>query len=382
MDSSKEGKRQIIWYMWKKGKTGSYILREMQDIFGDECPSNATIYRWIERFDNGDEELHDDTVPGRRTSSKPTRKTFGSYSNGGWNLLHHYEPESKTQSKQWKKRAKPVSIKVEAAKSAGKRMATVFCDRGGNIHFDWLPEETTINSDYYVDELKELRQVIKRERQGKLTVAYCCNMTTQGSKDQNPTQSSIYKWYRQSRLGHTSLDDESRPGRPITAVTEENIDKVSELVTEDWQITVRQIAFEVSVSSETIETILHQHLGLKRFCSKLILSIYAAKVFQKDSRRWSEVITGDETWIYYYDIQSKQQSSKWIFEDEQPDSIPKQPRAVDKRMFAVFFSTRGIIEYVMLPEKHTVTATWYTEIVFRKCSKLSRGCVQRLVFAE
>ncbi|KAI6658414.1 Transposase [Oopsacas minuta] len=85
------------------------------------------------------------------------------------------------------------------------------------------------------------------------------------------------------------------------------------------------------------------------------------KYSKKDSRRWSEVITGDETWIYYYDIQSKQQSSKWIFEDEQPDTIPKQTRAVGKRTFAVFFSTRGIIEYVMLPEKHTVTATWYTE---------------------
>ena len=70
MDFSKEGKRQIFWYLWKKGETGSYILREMQDIFGDECPSKATIYRWIERFDNGDEDLHDDPRPGRPTSSK------------------------------------------------------------------------------------------------------------------------------------------------------------------------------------------------------------------------------------------------------------------------------------------------------------------------
>ncbi|KAI6654492.1 hypothetical protein LOD99_888 [Oopsacas minuta] len=70
MDFSKEGKRQIIWYLWKKGKTGSYILREMQDIDSDESPSKAAIYRWIERFDNGDEEFHDDTRPGHPTSSK------------------------------------------------------------------------------------------------------------------------------------------------------------------------------------------------------------------------------------------------------------------------------------------------------------------------
>ncbi|KAI6646077.1 Mariner transposase [Oopsacas minuta] len=43
-------------------------------------------------------------------------------------------------------------------------MATVFWDREGIIHPHWLPEKTTINSDYYVDELKELRQAIKRER--------------------------------------------------------------------------------------------------------------------------------------------------------------------------------------------------------------------------
>ena len=48
-------------------------------------------------------------------------------------------------------------------------MATVFRDREGIIHLDWLPEKTTINSDYYVEELKELRQAIKRERRGKLT---------------------------------------------------------------------------------------------------------------------------------------------------------------------------------------------------------------------
>ncbi|KAI6648252.1 hypothetical protein LOD99_12061 [Oopsacas minuta] len=83
--------------------------------------------------------------------------------------FHYYEPESKTQSKQWKRRDEPVPIKAKAGKSAGKRMATVFWDREGIIYLDWLPEKTTINSDYYVDELKELRQAIKRERRGRLT---------------------------------------------------------------------------------------------------------------------------------------------------------------------------------------------------------------------
>ncbi|KAI6648266.1 Histone-lysine N-methyltransferase SETMAR-like [Oopsacas minuta] len=154
----------------------------MQDIFGDECPTKATIYRRIGRFDNGDVDLHDNPRPGCSTSSK-TRSNIERIQTileediritlrgleegvvmGDETWFHYYEPESKTQSKQWKRRDEPVPIKAKAGKSAGKRMATVFWDREGIIYLDWLPEKTTINSDYYVDELKELRQAIKQER--------------------------------------------------------------------------------------------------------------------------------------------------------------------------------------------------------------------------
>ena len=39
-----------------------------------------------------------------------------------------------------------------------------FWDRKGVLSIDWLPEKTTINSDYYESELEELREVIMRER--------------------------------------------------------------------------------------------------------------------------------------------------------------------------------------------------------------------------
>ena len=97
------------------------------------------------------------------------------------------------------------------------------------------------------------------------------------------------------------------------------------------------------------------------------------KYSKADSQRHSEVITGDETWIYFYDMQTKQQSSKWIFEDEVPDTIPKRFMAVGKRMFAIFLTTRGLLEFVMLPAKHTVTAAWYTECCLPKVFQAVEG---------
>ncbi|KAI6646228.1 Histone-lysine N-methyltransferase SETMAR-like [Oopsacas minuta] len=156
----------------------------MQDIFGDECPSKATIYRWIERFDNGDKVRHDDPLPGCATSSKTRRnieedrritlRELEERVGISKATLHSIITEDlemskgKTQSKQWKGRDELVHIKVKAAKSAGKRVTTVLWDREGIIHLDWLPEKTTMNSDYYVDELNELRQANKRERREKV----------------------------------------------------------------------------------------------------------------------------------------------------------------------------------------------------------------------
>ena len=70
MEPSKDGKLEVIWYLWREGMTGSQILREMLEMFGHTCLSKATIYRWIERFENGDEDSHDAPHPSRPTSSK------------------------------------------------------------------------------------------------------------------------------------------------------------------------------------------------------------------------------------------------------------------------------------------------------------------------
>ncbi|KAI6656047.1 Transposase [Oopsacas minuta] len=174
-------------------------------------------------------------------------------------------------------------------------------------------------------------------------------------REQSPTKTSIYKWYSRLSLSYMCLDD-VRTGRPIMAATNENITKVEELVREDRQIAIRQLVHDASVSSETIETILHQHLGKKGLFQ-----------YSKADFWWhSEVITGDETWVYFYDMPPKQQISKWIFEDEVPDTIPKRFMAVGKRIFAIFFTTRELLEFVILPAKHTVTAAWYTECYLPK----------------
>ena len=126
--------------------------------------------RWVPKLLSDEQKRERERVSRDLLKSWSSKKFFlYRIVTGDETWFHYYEPETKFQSSQWKRKHEGVPIKIKSAPSAGKRMATVFWVRKGILSIDWLPEKTTINSDYYISELEELREVIKRERLGKLS---------------------------------------------------------------------------------------------------------------------------------------------------------------------------------------------------------------------
>ena len=60
------------------------------------------------------------------------------------------------------------------------------------------------------------------------------------------------------------MEDLPPSGRPSTSLTEVNIAKVKEMVSENRHLSLREIVAELSVSHESIRTILNDCLGMKR----------------------------------------------------------------------------------------------------------------------
>lgn len=69
------------------------------------------------------------------------------------------------------------------------------------------------------------------------------------------SKTRAYEWYKNVKSGRDVMEDVPRSGRPSTSVTEVNIAKVKETVTENPHSTLRKIATELSVSHESIRTI-------------------------------------------------------------------------------------------------------------------------------
>ncbi|KAI6653471.1 Mariner transposase, partial [Oopsacas minuta] len=80
------------------------------------------------------------------------------------------------------------------------------------------------------------------------------------------------------------------------------------------------------------------------------------------SRAVSEILTGDETWIYHYDPETKRMSKGWVEEDAPPPAKVRRARSIGEQMWAIFLRSSGFVEAVALEDRKTVTGDCYTTV--------------------
>ena len=84
------------------------------------------------------------------------------------------------------------------------------------------------------------------------------------------SKTRAYEWYSAFKGGRDVVEDLPRSGRPSTSSTEVNIAKVKTMLTENRHLSLREIVAELSVSRESICTILNDCLGIKRVAARLV----------------------------------------------------------------------------------------------------------------
>ena len=71
----------------------------------------------------------------------------------------------------------------------------------------------------------------------------------------------------------------------------------------------------------------------------------------------SKVIAGDETWVYRYDLETKQQSSQW--------KSPTPPQPKKARQIIGFFDIHGVVHREFVPWGQIINGKFYCN-VFRR----------------
>jgi len=101
-------------------------------------------------------------------------------------------------------------------------------------------------------------------------------------------------------------------------------------------------------------------------CQDLLIMINGDKNFL------DKVITGDESWSFAYDPETKRRSSEWVSEHSlRPKKLRFQKSKV-KTMLLEFFDSQGIVHKEFVQEGCTVNAEYYKGVLDRLISRIRR----------
>ena len=75
-----------------------------------------------------------------------------------------------------------------------------------------------------------------------------CKISTKAYGESAMSKAIVYEWYKRFQDGREDVEDDERPGRPSTSTTDENVEKVKEMVMNDRRITIREVANDVGIS--------------------------------------------------------------------------------------------------------------------------------------
>jgi [histone H3]-lysine36 N-dimethyltransferase SETMAR len=228
-----------------------------------------------------------------------------------------------------------------------------------------------------------------------LTPRECHARLVQAFGDQAPSLSTVRNWFWEFERGREFLSDELREGRPSERLLDTNIDAVKAVIDENRKSTLFQISTQTGIPMTTVSRILKEQLRVTKLCCRWVphklteeqmhLRVdWCHKMLMKfrigSSKLVFSIATGDESWIYQYDPETKQQSAQWTFDDEPTPTKIRQARSVGKKMVAVYFGKSGHIATIELEGRRTVNAEWYTTICMPEVlSALRHGSPNRRI---
>ena len=137
---------------------------------------------------------------------------------------------------------------------------------------------------------------------------------------------TVRSWKNKLESGVESIKNAPKSGWPKFASRKEIVSKIKEIIEGDARFTVREIARKVGLSLSTVHHILKKHLKVRKIFARWVPHLLTdeqnrqqVKVAKKmlqifktcDKKQFTNVVTGDENWVYYFEPVRKFSNKIW-----------------------------------------------------------------------
>ena len=208
-----------------------------------------------------------------------------------------------------------------------------------------------------------------------------------------PSYSTVKKWVAEFKRGKEDVTDESRAGRPVDVVTDEQSEAVHRALMSDRKVTIRELAKTQGISIGSIQTILSEVLHMKKFSARWVLRMLTEdqkktrvnvsrkllSLYQQDTEGFlARIITQDKIWVHHFDPETKKQSMQWKHIGSPPPRKFKKCSSTGNVMASIFWNTEGILLIDYLEKGHTINGEYYANSLTRLREAVKDKSIRKL----
>lgn len=226
----------------------------------------------------------------------------------------------------------------------------------------------------------------KDQQESRAVIKFCCElgktptqtleMINRSSVKSSVSRSLVFRWHKRFSEGHESLENEERSGRPST-IDATLIQNVKDVVYADRRVTIRDICDETGYSFGTVHRVLTNNLNMHKVSARWVPRLLSddnkvrrVAASRKFLRRYdregdeflSRIVTTDETWLFMYDPETKEQSKQWKTPSSPPPKKARVTKSAGKQMYIFFADIQGMILQHAVPTGMTVNARYYSRV--------------------
>ena len=154
---------------------------------------------------------------------------------------------------------------------------------------------------------------------------------------------TVARWTKKFKEGVESLEDNPRTGRKVGKIIKTAEATIQKLINTDARYNIRELAKATSISLSKVYFILKKRLHARKISARWIPHLlsddqkrarvtFAKKMLKLypnfDKKKFANVVTGDETWVHFYEPQRKVRNKIWATKSTKRPCIARRTISV------------------------------------------------------